>query len=301
MFKNKILVTSQPNGSTLRFVKVKTPTIDIFAISNNKDFPQSLVDTRLKDTNGELVGVCIPYEIDTKYYTAKVDFWLDEIDRATEKETIKAYCEKDTEISKVIDAFVFIFDKNEPSSFDTAKEWLPFLDQAGPGIRLCIGTSSKEPLTMEVDAEINDWCLSNSFDYVDMDEKTDIPMDKVRMELALEIIQTNFWDGMVKKKVSGTIEEEDLLNEIRELKLAHDKDILSLSEDDEEDIRDMPTQDEINKMRHELFADIDGEDGLDKAFEAIQAMREHGKSLSDEERRKMAAQVALSFAAQLGL
>lgn len=89
------------------------PCLDIFAASNNKEFPQKLVDTRLKDTNGDLVGVCIPYEIDTKYYTAKVDFWLDEIDKATQKETIKAYCEKDTEISKVIDAFVFIFDKNE--------------------------------------------------------------------------------------------------------------------------------------------------------------------------------------------
>ncbi|KAG1081741.1 hypothetical protein G6F42_022844 [Rhizopus arrhizus] len=291
MFKNKIFVTSQPNGSTLQFVKA----------SSNKEFPQKLVDTRLKDTNGDLVGVCIPYEIDTKYYTAKVDFWLDEIDKATEKETIKAYCEKDTEISKVIDAFVFIFDKNEPSSFNTVKEWAPFLDQAEPGIRLCIGTSSNQPLDMEVDAEINDWCLSNSFDYVDMDEKTDIPMDKVRIDLALEIIQTNFWDGMVKKNASGIAEDEDLLNEIRELKLAQDRDILKLGDEDDQDIEDMPTQHEIDKMRSELFGDIDGEDGLDKAFEAIQAMREHGKNLSDEERRKMAAQVALSFAAQLGL
>ncbi|EPB82149.1 hypothetical protein HMPREF1544_11110 [Mucor circinelloides 1006PhL] len=295
MFKNKIFVTSQPNGSTLQFVK------DIFTASSNKEFPQKLVDTRLKDTNGDLVGVCIPYEIDTKYYTAKVDFWLDEIDKATEKETIKAYCEKDTEISKVIDAFVFIFDKNEPSSFNTVKEWAPFLDQAEPGIRLCIGTSSNQPLDMEVDAEINDWCLSNSFDYVDMDEKTDIPMDKVRIDLALEIIQTNFWDGMVKKNASGIAEDEDLLNEIRELKLAQDRDILKLGDEDDQDIEDMPTQHEIDKMRSELFGDIDGEDGLDKAFEAIQAMREHGKNLSDEERRKMAAQVALSFAAQLGL
>jgi hypothetical protein len=91
--------------------------LDIFTTSKSKEFPQNLVDTRLKDTNGDLVGVCIPYEIDTKYYTAKVDFWLDEIDKATEKETIKAYCEKDTEISKVIDAFVFIFDKKKVNNF----------------------------------------------------------------------------------------------------------------------------------------------------------------------------------------
>lgn len=139
---------------------------------------------------------------------------------------------------------------------------------------MCIGTSSNKALDMEVDAEINDWCLSNSLDYVDMDEKTDIPMDKVGMELALEIIQTNFWDGMTKKNVSGIAEDEDLLNEIRELKLAQDKDILKLGDDDDDD---MPSQNEINKMRNDLFGDIDGEDGLDKAFEAIQSMR--GKRL----------------------
>lgn len=83
----------------------------------------------------------------------------------------------------------------------------------------------------------------------------------------------------------------------------------------------MPSESEINKMRDQLFGGIDEDDGLDKAFEAIQSMRgecalaylfvvlvfltiyylEHGKNMSDEERRKMAAQVALSFAAQLGL
>jgi hypothetical protein len=245
MLRNKIFVTSQPKGSTLKFVKGKCRIendsysrqlthccfIDIFQVSKSKEFPQTLVDDRLKDTNGDLVGVCIPYEIDTKYYTAKVDFWLDEIDRATEEETIKAYCEKETEISKVIDAFVFIFDKSDPTTFDTVKNWTPFLEQAEPGIKICLGTKSEEPLTMGKDAEVNDWCLSNGFDYVDMDETTETPMDKVGMDLALDIIQTNFWDGMVKKNVSGVAQDEDLLREIQELKLQHDKDILKLSDD----------------------------------------------------------------------
>lgn len=89
---------------------------------------------------------------------------------------------------------------------------------------------------MEVDADINDWCLSHGFDYVDMDEVTDTPMDKVGMELALEILQTNFWDGMVKKNTSGIAEDEDLLREIQELKLQQDKDTLKFSDDDEESL-----------------------------------------------------------------
>lgn len=64
---------------------------------------------------------------------------------------------------------------------------------------------------------------------------------------------------------------------------------------------DLPSQSEINEMQSKLFGSIDEEDGLDKTFQMLQSMREHGKTLSDQERRKMAAQVALSFAAQLGL
>ncbi|KAI8390166.1 hypothetical protein BD560DRAFT_380119 [Blakeslea trispora] len=294
MLRNKILVTSRPKGKTVEFVK------DLFKCSN-QDFCQSLVDKRLKETEGDYVGVCIPYEINTKYYTAKVDFWIDEIDVTLEKETIKAYCEKEGDISQVIDAFVFLFDKDKPESFDTLLLWKPFLEQSNPSICLCIGTSAEKTLNMEKDAEINDWCLSNGFDYVDMDETTDTPMDKVGTELALDILQTNLWDGMQKKKrnVSEHEEEEALLRDIQALKLHHD--LLANSDDEDDDYTDMPSLDEISQMREELFGDIDGEDGIDKAFEAIQAMRDQGKDLSDEERRKMAAKVALSFAAQLGL
>lgn len=46
--------------------------------------------------------------MDTKYYSAKVDFWLDEIEQ--EQETIPKYIEN-KQVSQVIDAFVFVFDK----------------------------------------------------------------------------------------------------------------------------------------------------------------------------------------------
>lgn len=36
---------------------------------------------------------------------------------------------------------------------------------------------------------------------------------------------------------------------------------------------DMPSQSEINDMQKLLFSEIDKEDGLDKAFETMQALR----------------------------
>ncbi|KAG2235558.1 hypothetical protein INT48_003121 [Thamnidium elegans] len=292
MLRNKIFVTSRPKGNTLQFVK------DIFKVSNT-EFDQTLVDARLKETDGDIAGVCIPYEMKTKYYTAKVDFWLDEIETTAVKETVAAYCKEETEISKVVDAFVFIFDKSKLDTFDTIKDWVPFLDQSCPNIKLCIGTRTKEPLTAEEDAEIGDWCLNNGIDYVDMDETTETPMDKVGMELALEILQTHFWDGMVKFN-NGIARDEDLLREIQALELEKHKDILKLDGESDDDF-DLPSAADVNKMRDELFGDIDIDGGLDKAFEAMKSMRDHGQNLSDEERRKMAAEVALSFAAQLGL
>lgn len=100
---------------------------------------------------------------------------------------------------------------------------------------MCVGTHSDTLPSMEFDSEVNDWCISNGFDYVDMDETTDTPMDKVGAELALDIIQTNFWDGMIKKKVNGQTEEEDLIREIQELSLQQQKDLLRTAADKDDD------------------------------------------------------------------
>lgn len=42
---------------------------------------------------------------------------------------------------------------------------------------------------------------------------------------------------------------------------------------------DMPSQSEINEMQKLLFNDLDKEDGLDKAFETMQALR--GRRVKD--------------------
>ncbi|KAI7897574.1 uncharacterized protein BX663DRAFT_527867 [Cokeromyces recurvatus] len=274
MLKNKIFVTSHPNKSTLQFV------IDLFRTSN-REFLQTLVDDRLKETKGDVVGVCIPYAIKTKYYSANVDFWLDEIDPSPD--TVKAYCEKDSDVSKVVDAFIYLFDKNKPNTFDAVKRWKPFIEQAEPNVRIVLGTTSKKPLTEEMEHTIYDWCASNNFMYVDMDETSEMPMDKVGMDLILATLENNMWDGMIKEKENNKKDELKIMNDL------------------DDDLLDLPTQDEIESLRKELFGNIDEEDGLDKVFETIQSMREHGKSLSMEERRKMAAKVAFSFAAQFDL
>lgn len=61
---------------------------------------------------------------------------------------------------------------------------------------------------------------------------------------------------------------------------------------------DLPTEKDIEKMQKDLFGAFDDpNEGLDQAFAKIQNLRELGANLPDSERRKLAAQVALSFAA----
>ncbi|ORZ22270.1 hypothetical protein BCR42DRAFT_319798, partial [Absidia repens] len=233
-------------------------------------------------------GLIIPWTIDNKYYTASVDFWLDEPAIDSLKETISAYSETDNGVGQVVDAFIYVF--KQPDDFGGIHQWSPFLENCEPAIRLSV---THEEASTSNDTYFEDWCLENQFGYIDINQPpSDIPMDKSGYDLVVDELHTNMWDGLSRKDGKKT--------EVRlpDLKLEHDK---SIGTEKKKDDDELPTKEDIGKMHDQLFGDIDQDDGLDRALQSLQAMREKGKDLPDEERRKMAAQVALSFAAQLGL
>ncbi|KAI9008755.1 hypothetical protein CLU79DRAFT_776750 [Phycomyces nitens] len=309
MLRNKIFIVGHANVGKLDFVK------GAFECSET-EFPKEIVDNQLKELNDSHAGLRIPWTIDTKYYTANIDFWLDEIAPESIEKDIKAYTDQSHGITKVIDAFVYVFRKDKPETFSSLSFWLPFLEECDPSIRLCVGrtgdcknTEPKETIDYE------EWCLDHEFEYIDLDETTKDPLDKAGVELAVEVLKTNMWDGSSHKDTVGQKphrpeynkkeedyedededDEEEFYRELQKLNIKHD----GIQSDENDDDFGLPNQDEINMMKNQLFADLDGEDGLDKAFETLNAMREKGKDLPDAERRKLAAQVALSFAAQLG-
>ncbi|KAI7883952.1 hypothetical protein K492DRAFT_125696, partial [Lichtheimia hyalospora FSU 10163] len=266
--------------------------------SSEVDFPQKLVDDELKKSNGSHSGIRIPWKITTKYYVASVDFWLDEMaDDTDRKQVIEGYADPDNGVGQVVDAFVYVFHKDNVSG--GVKDWISFLDKYEPSIRLCAALPFKQEKKQDFE-DIEEFCLDHQFEYVDMDEKTVEPLDKAGWDLAVDILQTNLWDGMKEhKSTHGEDDEqaadEELLRGYTELQM------LKLENEHDQGEPDMPSQSEINDMQKLLFNDLDKEDGLDKAFETMQALREQGKDLPDEERRKLAAKVALSFAAQLGV
>ncbi len=83
--------------------------LEILSITNqlnNNDF-------NIEDKNHS--GIKIPWNINTKYYNAKVDFWIDETVRKdhVNKEVIQGYENEENGIGKVVDAILFIFKKDE--------------------------------------------------------------------------------------------------------------------------------------------------------------------------------------------
>ncbi|KAG0317293.1 hypothetical protein BGZ99_006409 [Dissophora globulifera] len=61
-----------------------------------------------------------------------------------------------------------------------------------------------------------------------------------------------------------------------------------------------PNQESIRTMHKALFSNIDGDDGMSQTLSTLQNLREQGKTMSENDRRELAARVALSFGMQLG-
>jgi len=81
----------------------------------------------------------------------------------------------------------------------------------------------------------------------------------------------------------------------------HDHNSAPFDDSDAEFFGDaLPSQREIENMHRQIFCDFDDEDGLDKVLARLNNLREKSKSLSDEERRKLAASVACSFGMHMG-
>jgi len=65
-----------------------------------------------KDVNDDTP--LIPWTIDTKYYTAEVDLWLDHIESDVEA-AVKAFVEDENGVCEVVDGLVLVFRKDEVS------------------------------------------------------------------------------------------------------------------------------------------------------------------------------------------
>ncbi|KAF9311445.1 hypothetical protein BG003_007422 [Podila horticola] len=168
-------------------------------------------------------GVTIPWTIDTKYYSVKVDFWIDET-YAQGRSAMEQMVESGEldELGSVVEAVVFCFSKNQSATFHDIKPWLSFVERHEPSITLCVATTApapqpEEPLQtgqLEADSEViedyDDWCLANGFEYIDLQEQPESlgQEEHVGLDRILEALAAHMWDGLKRKSTKKREQHE---------------------------------------------------------------------------------------------
>ncbi|KAG0018268.1 hypothetical protein BGZ81_010315 [Podila clonocystis] len=166
-------------------------------------------------------GVTIPWTIDTKYYSVKVDFWIDETyaQGSSAMEQMVESGELD-ELGSVVEAIVFCFSKNQPATFHDIKPWLSFVERHEPSITLCVATTAPAPPEGssqtgrleedEVIEDYDDWCLDNGFEFIDLQEQPESlgQEEHVGLDRILEALAAHMWDGLKRKSTKKREQHE---------------------------------------------------------------------------------------------
>ncbi|KAI8909331.1 alpha and gamma adaptin binding protein p34-domain-containing protein [Powellomyces hirtus] len=268
--------------------------------------------SRGQTTNGtasdtvDLAANVIPLTITTKYYRANVALWVDSIGESPPNATeMKHWCEIG---AAVVDAFVFVYDREKPETFLPLRDtWAKFVEQVSPSIALCIAntlapTSSPSAHSL---AEHEQWCIEHDIEHIDMevqpengaangDAKNDDVegfQERLGIDRVIEALETNMWEGMVLAaggpKSSGHGAEERLQN--------------TTSENAEDDVNHASGAVPPRRLLIPQFDDEEDEEGdidedlFERSIRALQGLRDHGSNLPDEERRALAARIALSL------
>ncbi|CAJ0842215.1 4833_t:CDS:2 [Entrophospora sp. SA101] len=110
------------------------------------DFFEDLIPDEEEENYSDLL---VDWNIETKYYKARVYFWIDETVGRNDInwEVVTGYLDEDNGIGDVVDAIIFVFRKDEPSTFEDIHTFLPFIKRYEPSIT-----------------------LANGFEYVDLEE-----------------------------------------------------------------------------------------------------------------------------------
>ncbi|KAL1922841.1 uncharacterized protein VTP21DRAFT_9217 [Calcarisporiella thermophila] len=237
----------------------------------------------------------VGWHIDTKYYTAQVFF----SSASSADDTLDG------------DAVVFVYNKQRSGAFKQLEEWMERIEQLEPSIQLCVAMGEGDSEGHE------DWCLDHGFDFVDLSTAADEDRkeERVAVERVIEVLEANMWESMERKQdpreqdsaqkgeLRGTNEQAGKRDESKEGEhgekddpenddpLGEEADMQRLLLNDQ----DMPNNEEVQALRQEIFGDLDEEDGFDNALEKLRGLKAKAQTLSDDERRKLAAKVALSF------
>ncbi|KAI8480784.1 hypothetical protein Bbelb_414690 [Branchiostoma belcheri] len=103
-----------------------------------------------------------PWTIDNKYYTANVHICI-----ALEKTIGNA------EFAEALQAVILHFDSKEAASFESVKQWLPFLTHLDVDVKLLTCGLLEQEGAVLTREDVFTWCIENGFELVELQESQD--------------------------------------------------------------------------------------------------------------------------------
>jgi len=219
--------------------------------------------------------MAVPWTVDTKYYTARLDIWL--VD--------PRICEDASTLDKVgheCQAIVLAFDVTNASSFKGLTKWNSFIEKFQPSVRLCVGNercSGKQgDAFSKLENSATEWSISNMVEYLriphqkPVEEKSRAPVlngfrEKEGLDRLVEALQTNMYKHSTLKSIPI-----DIASKARGLlaEMGEDKDV-----DDEVDEQ---TGDDISRPQALQRAEVDAGDAPDASASAAKKKKRRKKN-----------------------
>jgi len=257
--------------------------------------------------------------IDTKYYIAPV-----EIISLPEAFPPNLPSIDTSQLGSVCEALILLLVPGKNESFESIKEWKPFIEEHSPNILLCASVGPCSDVNKEMYVK---WCIENGIEFVeivDVDtnpteeptptQEDDRYADREGVERIIEALTSTMWPTMVKKGGKPVKSSQELLPMLEQLAdLSIDPtDNVEEEKDDFDTFGEFTSHTDDKKAlsvnlqalssflndignEEETEGDVGKVENFEQALMDLKRLRDKAQTMSDDERRAFALKVVSSL------
>ncbi|XP_061678261.1 alpha- and gamma-adaptin-binding protein p34 [Syngnathoides biaculeatus] len=261
-------------------------------------------------TKREQTVVWYPWTINNKYYTADVRLCV-----------VPSTFQMSSEIAQSMQAFIAYFDSSKKDGLENLHPWISVLEDIAPEVLILVCDKVCEDGVTRLEAQ--QWCLSHSFELVELnpqelpDEDDDFP-ESTGVKRIVQALNANVWTSVEMK--DGNSQSFGLMSSLVAARhnnprncqdpqscslpvegtLAHD--VARRTEragSQENTVVDAMTNLDIQELANLTAGDADV-DNFERLFTKLKEMKDKASSLPHEQRKVHAEKVAKAFWMAIG-
>ncbi|KAJ2816546.1 hypothetical protein IWW50_006458 [Coemansia erecta] len=309
LVKNKILVLGRPEINKVELVRSI-----IAAGSGGQAEDTQAEDTQAENTQADEESAKIAWQVETRYYRASVEFWVDSTEQLPAPHTtyMDAWLarpahhpsdenstdddpavplepgvkELQAQLGDVVDAVIFVFDPSRPETFADILPWARFARQYGPSVLLCVAQGAGASSDECKDRWFG-WCVGGGWEWVDLtdpDPECGYSVARVR-----DALVANEWAHMVPTGCSARSAETDS-GDVAGPQDARGREEWGRFEQVAVDPR------RVDELGRAMFAAGAGQDDVAGLLDQLRGMRDEISRMDPEQARTKAAELAMALA-----